>query len=180
MIARVSARFVALTVAACLALTACGGDDGPDEVGLYDRAPVPGVPDRTNPVEGLPLADGSYWGALLLPSDAVPPAVTFHVTQAFFAGACYDVLGVENCPDDFGTVDEPSVEANVLLTDLLAVTVVSDDRANFAVTADELFSLAAGSPPAAEAPQGFAFEPFPFLLTVRGGTIVEARQIWLP
>ena len=49
-------------------MAACGGDDGPDKVGLYARAPVPAVPDRTaaiaDPALTTPGADGQYWSVL--------------------------------------------------------------------------------------------------------------------
>ncbi len=174
-------RFVAVAAVACLSLSGCGGDEGPGTVKLYDRAPVPGVPDRTTAVDPSALSpDGAYWSELLLPVDPSGPSLVFHVTQAFFADACAEELGVDECPNDFGTLSEPNLDADAALTDLVSVTVVTDDRANFAVTADELFALASGATPAAAAPEGFAFVPFPFLLTVRGGKIVEAHQIWLP
>jgi hypothetical protein len=176
----VRARLLGAVSVACFALVACGGDEGPGTVSLYDRAPVPGVPDRTTAVDSTGLTqDGPYWGELL-PADASRPALTFHITQAFFADACAEELGADECPNDFGTLDKPSLDVDAALTDLVVVSVVTDDRVNFAVTADELFSVAAGAPPAAEAPEGFAFVPFPFLLTVRDGKVVEARQIWLP
>ena len=173
-------RPLALLVAASIVLAACGGDEGPGTVKLYDRAPVPGVPDRTMAVNPAALTpDGAYWGELVLPVDASTAQLTFHVTQAFFADTCVAELGVEECPNDFGTLTEPTTDADAALTELTSVTIVTEDRMNYAVTADELFALAAGEPPAAEAPVGFAFVPFPFLLTVRDGKIVEARQIWL-
>lgn len=177
----VRARPVACLAVVCIALTACGGNEGPGTVELYDRAPVPGVPDRTAAVDPSALGpDGAYWAELLLPVDSSHPSLTFHLTQAFFANTCAQELGTGECPNDFGTLREPSLDVTAALTDMTSVTVVTGDRANFAVTAEELFSLASGAQPAAEAPEGFAFVPFPFLLTVRSGKIVEARQIWLP
>ncbi len=174
------ARLVGALSVVCFALAACGGDEGPGTVELYDRAPVPGVPDRTNAVDPSALGpDGAYWAELVLPVDTSRPSLTFRITQAFFADACTEELGADACPNDFGTLSEPSLETDAALTDLASVTVVTGDRVNFAVTADELFSLASGAAPAAAAPEGFEFVPFPFLLTVRGGKIVEARQIWL-
>ncbi len=173
-------RPIAYLAVICLALTACGGDEGPGKVQLYDRAPVPGVPDRTAAVDPSALRpDGAYWGELLSPGDPNPPSLTFHITQAFFADACVQTLGADQCPNGFGTLDDPSLDATATLTDLAAVTVVTADRFNFAITPDELFSLTSGAAPAARAPEGFAYVPYPFLLTVRGGKIVEARQIWL-
>ena len=167
-------------IAACFALTACGGDEGPGTVKLYDRAPVPGVPDRTTAVDPSALSrDGAYWG-MLLPGDSSRRSLTFHITQAFFADACVEELGAGECTNDFGTLSDPSLDADATPADLSSITVVTEDRSNFAITADELFSIAGGAAPAAEAPDGFRFVPFPFLLTVLDGRIVEARQIWLP
>lgn len=176
-------RLVALAVAAGLALTACGGDEGPGTVKLYDRAPVPGVPDRTaviSPEASTLAPDGEYWAELSGWRDAATPTFDFLLTQAFFADACAEVLGSAECPNDFGTLDEPSATVTVKVADVGSVTVVSDNRQNFAVTPQELVILAGGQPPSEGAPEGFEYVPFPFLLTVRDGKIVSAHQIWLP
>lgn len=172
-----------MTVAASLAMTACAGDDGPGTVKLYDRAPVPGVPDRTavvDPAMSEFTSGGEYWADLIGGRDTTKPTFVFLLTQAFFADACVDELGVDKCPNDFGTLDEPNVNIDVLLADIGSVTVVADNQQNFAVTPQELFILADGQPPSEDAPEGFAYVPFPFLLTVRDGKIVKANQIWLP
>jgi hypothetical protein len=172
-----------LVVAAFLLLSACGGDDGPGEVELYDRAPVPGVPDRTagiDPAMTTMAPDGEYWAELSAWRDAATPTFDFLLTQAFFADACAEVLGSDDCPNDFGTLDEPSATVTVPVADISSVTVVADNRQNFAVTPQELVILAGGQPPSEGAPEGFAYVPFPFLLTVRDGKIVNANQIWLP
>ena len=176
-------RLVAIAAALSLALAACGGDEGPGTVELYDRAPVPGVPDRTaivDPSMSVPVPDGQYWADLMGGSNGDNPGFVFLLTQAFFADACAEELGLDNCPNDFGTLDEPSVTINVLWSDVGAVTVVADNRQNFAVTPLELYLIAGGEPPSEGAPDSFAYVPFPFLLSVSDGKIVEARQIWLP
>ncbi len=176
-----SVRLVAIAVAASLALTACAGDDGPDTVKLYDRAPVPGVPDRTavvDPAMSTFATDGEYWADLS--GGTVDETLTFLLTQAFFADACAAELGIDECPNDFGTLDEPNALVTVEMMNIGSATVVADNRQNFAVTPQELSILAGGQPPSAGAPEGFTYVPFPFLLTVRDGKIVEAHQIWLP
>ena len=65
------------------------------------------------------------------------------------------------------------------LASLRSVSVVADDRKNYAVPASELLALVRGDAPAHDAPAGYAFTDFPFLLTVEAGVVVEARQIWL-
>ena len=175
-------RLAAAVCAAALLLTACG-DDAPAKVGLYDRAPVPAVPDRTAAIDltiATNGADGVYWSDLVGMSNGEPKMVTFLVTQAFFAAACIEELGEEICPNDYGTIDEPSRTIDVPLADLADVTVVAENQQNYAITAAELLALTGGEARSPEAPEGFQYVEFPFLLTMRDGKVVEAHQIWVP
>jgi hypothetical protein len=177
------AKAVPVLAAASAALTACGSDEGPAAVGLYDRAPVPAVPDRTAAVDPditTVGVDGQYWAELTGWSDGDRPFLIFRVTQALFADTCIAQLGEGECPNDYGVIDEPSKLVDVPVAELQSVTVVSEQQQNFAITGDELSALAGGAEPAAAAPQAFAFVEFPFLLTVRDSTVVEAQQIWVP
>jgi hypothetical protein len=160
---------------AVLALTACSKDE-PARVHLYDRGPVPAVPDRTQPV-AEPLADGQYWSPSL---GVAGDTLGFTLAQAFFGPTCEAELGADACVDEPGVVDDPSAEVSVAAADLSTVSVVSADRTNYAVTGAELATLAGGGAPSAEAPDGFTYVPYPFLVTVRDGVVVEARQIWVP
>ena len=167
---------------AALLLGACG-DDAPAKVGLYDRAPVPAVPDRTeaiDPAVTSGFADGQYWAELIVTLPTAPGVLTFRLTQAFFAAACFAELGEDDCPNDYGTLDEPSVVTDVALADLATVTVVAENQQNYAVTADELFALTGGAAASPEAPEGYEYVEYPFLLTMRDGKVVEAHQIWVP
>lgn len=174
-------RFVAVCAAALL-LAACG-DDAPAKVGLYDRAPVPAVPDRTTAID-LSIAtngiDGVYWSDLIGMSNGEIQTVTFLVTQAFFAAACTEELGPDDCPNDYGTIDEPSRTIDVPLTDLTDVTVVAENQQNYVITPEELLALTGGEAPSTEAPEGYQYVEFPFLLTMLDGKVVEAHQIWVP
>lgn len=164
---RVGAVATAAAVAA-LAIVGCA-DPGPGKVSPYDRAPVPAVPDRTRevPAEG-DLAAGSYWAIAIAVSADDPNALSFVLGQATF-----DASGEVTVDDD------PSRTVVVDSASLRSVSVVADDRKNYAIPADELLALVRGDPPATDAPEGYAFTDFPFLLTVAGGMVVEARQIWL-
>lgn len=174
-------------VAAAVALSACGSDAGPGTVHLYDRAPVPAVPDRTmaidvgvvngNAITGR-LPDGVYWALPTADNDA--EHIGFDVSQALFGPTCSSQLGADECPNDYGVVDDPHGTITVAATDLEVVSVVSEDQQNYAVDGPELAALAGGKAPSATAPEGFAYVPFPFLLTVSNGTVTEARQIWVP
>ena len=166
---------IVAALAVGLLLGGCSKDE-PARVQLYDRSPVPAVPDRTKPV-AEPLADGQYWSPTL---GVDGDQLGFALAQAFFGPACAAELGAASCADEPGVVDDPTVEVSVAAADLAAVSVVTADRTNYAVTGTELASLAAGGAPAAAAPDQFAYVPYPFLVTVRGGVVVEARQIWVP
>ncbi|MEQ1699500.1 MAG: hypothetical protein ABMA25_05280 [Ilumatobacteraceae bacterium] len=174
---------LAAVCAAVVLLAACGGDDAPAKVGLYDRAPVPAVPDRTTAIDltiATNGADGLYWSDLIGMSYGEPKTVTFLVTQAFFAAACIDELGPDDCPNDYGTIDEPSRTIEVPIADLTDVTVVAENQQNYVITPEELLALTGGEAPSTEAPGGYQYVEFPYLLTMRDGKVVEAHQIWVP
>ncbi len=84
--------------------------------------------------------------------------------------------------DDAGGVevdDEPTRDVTATSATLQSVSVVAGSQQNYAVPADELVSLAAGNDPSSDAPDDYAWVDYPFLITARGGQVVEARQIWL-
>lgn len=161
-------RAVLVGVAA-LALVACS-DPGPGKVHPYDRAPVPAVPDHTAevPAQG-DLPDGQYWATVTGADSGEPaPTITFHLVQATF-----DNKG------QLQTIDDPSRDLASPIAALASATVVAADRQNYAVPADELLSLLLDNPPSSDAPEGYAWSEFPFLVTISGGQVVEAHQIWL-
>ena len=166
------AKAVPVLAAASAALTACGSDEGPAAVGLYDRAPVPAVPDRTAAVDPdltTVGVDGQYWAELTGWSDGDRPFLIFRVTQALFADTCIAQLGEGECPN----------ELLIYVSGLITVAVVWLILQT-KIDLGPLSALAGGAEPAAAAPQAFAFVEFPFLLTVRDSTVVEAQQIWVP
>jgi hypothetical protein len=165
----IGAATLAMLVGAC-------SKDTPATAQLYDKVPVPAVPDRTAPVEE-PLQDGEYW--------AVSVGVTGHelgfaFAQAFFGPACEAELGAAACADEPGVREQPATELSVAAAELATVTVAAADRQNFAITGDELARLAGGGAPSSAAPDGYTYVPYPFLVSVRGGIVTEAHQIWVP
>ncbi len=156
-------------IAALVTVAACS-DPGPGTVSPYDRAPVPPVPDRTlDVVVDGQLGDGQYWAVVSGADMSEPsPTITFTLMQATFD----DAGGVE-------VDDEPTREVTATSATLQSVSVVAGSQQNYAVPADELASLAAGNDPSGDAPDDYAWVDYPFLITARGGQVVEARQIWL-
>ncbi len=168
-------RSIALVVVLVL-LTACA-DDGVEKVQPYDRAPVPAVPDRTAPIDPSTVAadgtltarvaDGEYWAEATAVGSG-RPFVLFDLSQAVFADDAYEMIA------------EPHGTLQVLWDDLDSVTVAAENRQNYSVPGAELASLIGGNPPSADAPADYRYVPYPFLLTIRHGQIVEAHQIWVP
>ena len=189
--ARVVGLAVGLVVGLTVSLAACGGD-GTEKVPLYaTTAPAP-VPQQTSAINpawveasgetlGNTVASGVYWATVGSVGVGVEPFVEFDLSQAFFGDACLAQFGdPDACVNDIGVQAEPHGLLPALRSTLQVVTVVGADQRNFAITADELIALVSGERPAAEAPDGYQFAPFPFVVTVAGGTITAARQIWTP
>ena len=86
----------------------------------------------------------------------------------------------DQCDDDAGVLAEPSRDLVVAPEGRAPISVVDAQQANYAVPADELVSLIAGNTPSAEAPAGFVYTPFPYLLTALNGEVVSIQQIWMP
>ncbi|MDO8390511.1 MAG: hypothetical protein Q7V57_08485 [Actinomycetota bacterium] len=172
-------RVLAACCVAALVLAGCGGDDGPGTVQPYDRAPVPAVPDRTHEVpEAGDLPDGDYWAVL---SSASPGAgtIALQVSQALFADTCLAELGEAECEGDWGVVPTPTRSVVVPVATLVSISVAAENRQNYAVPGAELASLASGGTPAADAPEGYAYQPYPFLVAVEAGAVVGLHQVWV-
>jgi hypothetical protein len=173
-------------------LVACG-DDGPEKVSLYSTtapAPVPQQTSAINPawVEasgetlGTNVASGQYWATVGTVGVGAERYVEFDLAQAFFGDACLAEFpdDAEACVNDIGVKAEPHGLLPAFESKLQIATVVGVDQHNFAINAAELIALVSGEQPAAEAPDGYQFAPFPFVVTVANGTITAARQIWTP
>ena len=104
----------------------------------------------------------------------------FVLTQAFFGPACEEELGTDACDGEMGVLDDPSRDIGVTMDGVNPITVVNEQRENFAVPADEFVRLVAGEAPSADAPEGFAYQPYPFLVTVLAGNVTAVQQIWMP
>ena len=157
-------------------LAGCGGD-GVQTVQPYDRAPVPAVPNQTAIIDPTTIAgdgsltpnmrDGDYWAEAIAVGSGVP-FILFDLSQALFSD------------DDYQVIDDPHGTLQVLWDDLQSVTVVATTKQNYAVPGAELASLIGGNAPSVDAPADYRYTAYPFLVTMRGGTIVEVHQIWVP
>lgn len=135
-------------------------------VKLYDPAPVPPVPDHTAAITD-PLADGQYWATAATAAATAATTVQFGLAEASFDDA--GALTVDDTRSAMVTADDP----------VTPISVVAADRRNLAVTLAELAHLVDGANPDPAAPAWYRFVPYPFLVTVRSGAVVEVRQIWV-
>jgi hypothetical protein len=172
-------------LAAAAVMAGCSTDGVSKVASLYDHSPVPAVPQRTHAVatSGVP-ADGQYVGTIIADAAVAGTAattITFSLSQAVFGDDCTQQLGAAACTNGFGTVPGPTATIAATAADLQIVSVVAVNRQNYAITGAELQRLAQGAAPASDhAPPEYRLLAFPFLLTVQRGTVIEARQLWLP
>ena len=166
-----------LTIAlAALVITACGSDSL-GSVDMFDRSPVPAVPDRTADPAGAPRKeDGQYWAVEAKYRGGI---IDFTVVQALFGATCETELSPADCPGGVGIVPGPSAVLGAEPDTMSSVTVVGSNRQNYAVDGAELQHLVAGSLPSSEAPDEYAYVPYPFLVTVRNGIVTAVNQIWV-
>jgi hypothetical protein len=166
----------ALLCAVTLLLAACGSDE--QVVHPYDRTPVPAVPDRTaEVVDSDPLPNGQYWAPTVTADGG---RLTFDLAQAFFGPACAEALGADQCDGDMGLKADPTRSFTVDPTGAAPISVVAENRQNYAIPAPELVNLVGGGDPSADAPDGYGYTEFPYLLTVDAGTVTAIQQIWMP
>ncbi|MEI7547455.1 MAG: hypothetical protein WCK21_05280, partial [Actinomycetota bacterium] len=129
-------------------------------------------------VVGGPQADGDFWATAT--GANVAGTVDFALVQAFFGPACTAALSADQCDGDMGVKAQPTVTVTVSATALMSISVVATTRQNYAVPGKELVALLMGNPPMAAAPAGFVVQTYPFLITIEGGVVTAAHQIWMP
>lgn len=184
-------RLTAWALVIAAALTACSRDEGPGTFAEYAKRPPPAVPSRTAAIDpswvepggtiGTTIADGRYWGTIDgLGEGADGRFVSLLLTQAFFAGACVEQFGQAECGDDYGVLDSPTGGFPAFIVDLTEVSVVSADRQNYGVSAEQFNELLLGNA-SPDAPAAFRFDPdYPVLVAVADGRATELNQIWVP
>jgi len=170
---------MAVAVLVALLAPACGDDD-PDAT--WAQVTAPSVVDQTDDVvvvDGT-LADGTYWGTVARVSGT--GEVVFRVVKARFGTFC-EAWAAERgratgCLNDYDVETYP--DAHAALADDAAVTVAVPDApgTNLVITPSRLGSLLTGE--VGEGPTGYAWVPFPFVVRVDGGYVVDAQQFWVP
>lgn len=169
---------VALTAVAT-ALIACGADE---PTATWQRVPAPTVADQTDDVTAAAgtLDNGTYWATVGLVSGTRD--VVFQVRKARFGAFCHAWAAEqgrpEGCLNDYDV--EPFPTAFVALDDDAAVTVAQPEGpgTNRSITPATLRALLAGD--ATTAPDDYTWTPFPFLVVVDDGAVLDAQQFWVP
>jgi LysM repeat protein len=150
-------------------------DGGYRDTGLPFAGPDRGT---TDPIV-QPLPDGVYFAD----SPQITgggTAIEFTLWQRFTGDDCLQQFTTAplNCIGDGFTGNE-ATRASMIVSDGTATVIGLDDTGNpvaYEVSPDELVRLISGETPADDAPEGFSYAPYPFIVTVRGGEIVAADQ----
>ena len=161
-------------VATALIVTGCTRSE---QVGNWVATDPPEAVSRTMPIEAE-LADGTYWGSIRESSGEVG----FVLAVARFGDECErwaQEVGLEmGCPNDYA-VEEVGQRVVTLLPDArITVAAPSAPGTSWQISSELLTALAAGQ--VTDAPEGYDWVPFPFLLTIAGGEVVAADQYWVP
>lgn len=166
-------------VVVMLLLTACSDRTPP--AASWRTVDPPTVATETDDiaVNGGTLGDGVYW-AEVAPVSGSGDTV-FHVVKARFGKTCEAWAkdnGLEFCANDYAIENEP--DAYVALDELASVSVAKDDGPgfNYSINADVLKGLIRDDIDGA--PDGYAWVPFPFVVTVTNGYVTSAEQYWVP
>jgi hypothetical protein len=173
--------FVALALAAGLLVAGCS-KDSPATVQLYARVPVPAVPDRTSPPDGIGKAgasgDGQYWATNV--TFTKNNGLEFSLAQAFFGATCTTELGADRCANGVGVDDSKKGGVSIVPSGLTVVTVVAANGQNYAIDGTELARLITGGAPSPSAPTDYKYIAGPFLVTISGGGFTAANEILTP
>ncbi len=151
-----------------------------ETAGGYDPTASPSYPQDSTAVVSDPLADGVYWATV---DSADQEGVMFTLVQAFFGQECIGHFGTEpeSCLDDYG-IDDSSTASVTMPLDVTDISVIdaTDTTASYRITGAELARLVQGEAPSADAPAGFSYTFFPYLVTIAGGTVTAANQVYTP
>lgn len=180
------------TTAVTTAVTIGPSTSSVPAAGLYTPVAGPRPPDATTAIDPrwieangetlAGIADGVYWGTPEGVGTSSKQFVDLHLVQAFFDEACTARFGTgdDACNNDYGIVESPAGSFPAFV-DARYVSVVDEaTKQNYLVDGPELFALVSGRAPAATAPTDFFFVPFPFLVTVKDGTVISLEQVWVP
>jgi hypothetical protein len=153
--------------------------------GEYAVTAPPALPEHSAvppPADSFP--DGIYYGVVKASAVDPSPNVTLTIYEMFsgpaaIAAATADGVGLDS---DFYVRSTSSADRPIDLGPTVAISVAQpDDPAkSFSVSGAELVRLQRGAPPSAGAPPSYRYVPFPFLVTVTGGTPTRVEQLWSP
>jgi hypothetical protein len=153
--------------------------------GPYQAAAAPTFPSRSSapPTDGL--LDGSYYAVARGATPGGPnPSLAVTIYQLLtgpeaIAAAQADGHGLDS---DVYVPEQPAADRDIELRPELFLSVARPDRpdVSYAVDAEELIKLVNGAAPAAGAPDGYRYIPFPYLITVIGGVPTRVEQLWSP
>lgn len=178
MTARSCHRVMGLVGTAAL-LLACGADA---PTATWEHVPAPAVVDQTDDVVVVDgkLADGTYWGTAARVSGS--DEVVFRVTKARFGAFCEAWAAeqgrAQGCLNDYDVESDPAALAAVADGAAVSVAEPEGPGTNRSINPSTLSHLLAGDN--AAAPTDYLFVPFPFIVVVEDGVVVEAQQFWVP
>ncbi len=147
---------------------------------LYAPADPPTVPEATTEIPAdNNLPDGVYYGVA---RTGEAPGVVMEMTQLLTGAACvaWAERTGESCDNDYAVVGDPQAYRPVPDDAFVTVARADGPGTSYRIDVAELLRLVQGETPAAAAPAGYTWTPFPFIITLEGGRITRLEQWWVP
>lgn len=177
-------------MAAATLLAACGEPSSTTSTSTTASAPAatwatvrpPTVTGSTDPVtfSNGKLADGTYWATLSPVSGSGD--LVFTVARAYFGADCTTWAAergmTEGCPNDYAVDDSNTALVAMNEGSTASVAAATGPGTNYSITAETLRGLFDGT--SSSPVPGYQWTPFPFLVSVRNGFVLDARQFWVP
>jgi hypothetical protein len=170
---------VTSTAAATTTATASGPATGP-----YLPTTAPTFPGRTALPAGDGLPDGTYYAVVDGAAADASPRLRVTIYELLtgpdaIAAAAADGVGLDG---DLYVRAQPAVTREIVLTPEMALSVARPDQpgVSYAISPAELVRLVSGGSPNANAPDGYHYLGFPYLVTAMGGATTRFEQLWSP
>ena len=170
-----------LVVSVLMILTGCATSADPAAKPSWANVASP-VAESTDPVltENGEVNPGTYWAEVARVSGTSD--IVFRITRVYFREECdkwaMETMNDNECFNDYGVQEFPDAYASISPVAKVSVADQQGPGTNLSVDTATIKNLVLME--YVNAPLAYSWVPFPFIVRVEQGTVVEAHQFWVP
>lgn len=170
-----------LMVSILTALTGCATSVDPAGKPSWANIASP-VVESTDPVltENGEISPGLYWAEVARVSGTSD--IVFRITRVYFREECdkwaMETMNKNECFNDYGVQEFPYAYASISPVAKVSVAHQQGPGTNLSVDTATIKNLVLSE--YVNSPSSYSWVPFPFVVRVEQGIIVEAHQFWVP